>query len=76
MRDLRGALERDEAAMAGCKRIRPSQAGTRISNVQPFSVREFSTEFPDDDACLTRVMEVRYGLRHVCGHCSKDFYIP
>jgi transposase len=54
------------------KRIRPSQAGTRISNVQPFSLREFFTEFPNDEACLTRVMEVRYGLRHVCGHCSKD----
>jgi len=54
------------------KRIRPSQAGTRISNVQPFSLREFFTEFPNDDACLMRIMEVRYGLRHVCGHCSKD----
>jgi transposase len=54
------------------KRIRPSQAGTRVSNVQPFSLREFFAEFPSDDACLTRVMEVRYGLRHVCGHCSKD----
>jgi transposase len=54
------------------KRVRPSQAGTRISNVQPFSLREFFAEFPSDDACLTRVMEVRYGLRHVCGHCGKD----
>src|ERR1700730_9432492 len=54
------------------KRIRPSQAGTKVSNVQPFSLREFFTEFPSDDACLTRIMEVRYGLRHVCGHCSKD----
>lgn len=54
------------------KRIRPSQAGTRISNVQPFSLREFFAEFPNDDACLARVMEVRYGLRHVCSHCSKD----
>src|SRR6202011_2774316 len=54
------------------KRVRPSQAGTRVSNVQPFSVRDVSTEFPNDDACLTRVMEVRYGLRHVCGRCGKD----
>jgi transposase-like protein len=54
------------------KRVRPSQAGTRISNVQPFSVREFSAEFTDDNACLKRVMEVRYGLRHICGHCGKD----
>jgi transposase len=54
------------------KRIRPSQAGSKGSNVQPFSVREFFAEFSDDDACLTRVMEVRYGLRHVCSHCGKD----
>jgi transposase len=54
------------------KRVRPSQAGTRVSNVQPFSLREFFAEFPNDDACLTRVMEVRHGLRHVCAKCGKD----
>ena len=54
------------------KRIRPSQAGSKVSNVQPFSLREFFAEFPDDDACLTRVMEVRHGLRHVCAKCGKD----
>lgn len=53
------------------KRVRPSQAGTKASNVQPFSVREFFAEFPDDDACLTRVMEVRRGLRHECTKCGK-----
>ena len=54
------------------KRNRPSKAGQKESNVQAFSVREFFAEFPNDDACLTRVMEVRYGLRHVCGKCGKD----
>jgi transposase len=54
------------------KRVRPSQAGSKISNVQPFSVREFYEEFTDDNACLKRVMEVRYGLRHVCGACSNE----
>jgi transposase len=54
------------------RRKRPSQAGTKISNVQPFSVREFFAEFPDDDVCLKRVMEVRYGLRHVCDACGKE----
>jgi len=54
------------------KRRRPSQTGQHVSNVQPFSVREFFADFPDDDACLVRVMEVRYGLRHVCGKCQKD----
>ncbi len=36
------------------------------------TVRQFFAEFPDDDACLTRIMDVRYGLRHVCGKCGKD----
>lgn len=54
------------------KRKRHSQAGTRESNVQAFSVREFFSVFPNDDACLTRVMEVRYGLRHVCGKCGVE----
>ena len=54
------------------KRNRPSKAGQRESNVQAYSVREFFAEFPNDDACLKRVMEVRYGLRHVCRKCGKD----
>ena len=54
------------------KRIRHSQAGSKVSNVQPFSVREFFAEFADDDASLKRVMEVRYGLRHVCGKCGVE----
>jgi hypothetical protein len=32
----------------------------------PFSPTVFA-RFPDDDACLAHVMEVRYGLRHVSG---------
>jgi len=54
------------------KRKRPSKAGQKESNVQAFSVREFFAAFPNDDACLTRVMEVRYGLRHECEKCGKD----
>ncbi len=54
------------------KRKRPSKVGQKVSAVQAFSVREFFAEFPNDDACLNRVMEVRYGMRHVCGHCGKD----
>jgi transposase-like zinc ribbon protein len=54
------------------KRKRPSKAGTSESNVQPFSVREFFAAFPTDDVCLTWIMEVRYGLRHVCRKCGKE----
>jgi len=34
------------------------------------TVREFFQRFPNDDACLHHVMEVRYGLRHECQHCG------
>ena len=34
------------------------------------TVRDFFNRFPTDDACLNHVMEVRYGLRHVCGKCG------
>jgi transposase len=54
------------------KRNRPSKAGQKESNVQAYSVREFFAEFPDDDACRKRVLEVRYGLRHICRKCGKD----
>lgn len=54
------------------KRTRPSKAGQRESSVQAFSVRDFFATFPNDDACLIRVMEVRYGLRHVCGKCGVE----
>jgi transposase len=58
--------------MATRKRDRQSKAGQRESNVQPFSVREFFAAFPNDDACLTRVMGIRYGLRHACGKCGVE----
>ena len=54
------------------KRKRPSKKGQKESNVQAYSVREFFAEFPNDDACLVRIIEVRYGLRHVCCKCGKD----
>lgn len=41
-------------------------------SVEKLTVRQFFARFPDDDACLTHVMEVRYGLRHKCGKCGKD----
>jgi transposase-like protein len=33
------------------------------------SVREFFARFPNDEACLDHIMEVRYGLRHPCDKC-------
>ena len=36
------------------------------------SVRQFFARFPDDDACLAHVMEVRYGHQPVCRKCGKE----
>jgi transposase-like protein len=44
--------------------------GSKASNVQAFSVRQFFQRFPNDDACLEHVMTVRYGLRHTCRKCG------
>jgi transposase len=52
------------------KRKTPSKAGQKVSSVQAFSVREFFKRFPDDDACLNHIMDVRFGMRHVCRKCG------
>lgn len=39
---------------------------------EKLTVRQFFAKFPDDDACLVHVMDVRYGLRHVCKECGVD----
>jgi transposase len=36
------------------------------------TVGEFFARFPDDNACLKHIMEVRYGLRHVCQACGVE----
>jgi transposase len=58
--------------MATRERKRLSQAGRKVSSVQPFSVKEFFDEFPNDDACLARIMDIRHGLRHVCTRCGRN----
>lgn len=39
---------------------------------EKFTVRDFFNRFPTDDACLEHVMEVRFGLRHVCRACGME----
>ena len=41
-------------------------------SVEKLTVRQFFARFPDDDACLNHIMEVRYGLRHMCEKCGKE----
>lgn len=41
-------------------------------SVEKLTVRQFFARFPDDEACLNHIMEVRHGLRHVCEKCGKE----
>ena len=43
-----------------------------ISSSPDFSVREFFKRFPDDEACLEHVFNVRFGKRHVCRACGVE----
>ena len=37
-----------------------------------FSVREFFKRFPDDEACLEHIFNVRFGDKHVCRACGVE----
>ncbi len=41
-----------------------------IQRLGKLTVGEFFSRFPDDEACLNHIMEVRYGLRHECEACG------
>jgi transposase len=45
---------------------------SKTKKLGKLTVGEFFARFPDDDACLTHIMEVRYGLRHVCQACGVE----
>ncbi|MCH8977266.1 MAG: IS1595 family transposase [Proteobacteria bacterium] len=37
-----------------------------------YTINQFRTEFPDDDACLDKVMEMRFGKSFECPKCHRD----
>jgi transposase len=45
---------------------------TQLQKLGRLTVGEFFARFPDEDACLSHIMEVRYGLRHVCAACGVE----
>jgi transposase len=45
---------------------------TQLQKLGRLTVGEFFARFPDDDACLNHIMEVRYGVRHVCTACGVE----
>jgi transposase len=58
--------------MARKRKPRPRPPHTKEDNLGRLSVREFFARFPDEDTCLTHIMEVRYGQRHICGACGVE----
>jgi transposase-like protein len=45
---------------------------TQFQKLGRLTVGEFFARFPDEDACLNHIMEVRYGQRHVCMACGVE----
>ena len=45
---------------------------TQFQKLGRLTVGEFFARFPDDEACLNHIMEVRYGMRHVCQACGVE----
>lgn len=39
---------------------------------KPTTVREFFKQFPDDDACLKHLFDVRFGQGHRCPKCERE----
>jgi transposase len=37
-----------------------------------YTIRQFRDEFPNDEACLARIMELRYGNEPICHDCGKS----
>jgi transposase len=44
----------------------------QLEKLGKLTVGEFFARFPDDNACLTHIFEVRYGLRHICQACGVE----
>ena len=40
--------------------------------MKPTTVRQFFKKFPDDQACLTHLFNVRFGQGHVCPKCERS----
>jgi len=45
---------------------------SQIQKLGKLTVGELFARFPDENACLNHIMEVRYGLRHVCAACGVE----
>jgi transposase len=57
--------------MATIERVVMSK-DTKLKKLGRLTVGEFFARFPDDEACLNHIMEVRFGMRHVCQACGVE----
>jgi transposase-like protein/ribosomal protein L37AE/L43A len=44
----------------------------QLNKLGRLTVGEFFARYSDEDACLSHIMEVRYGARHVCKACGVE----
>jgi transposase-like protein len=54
------------------RKPRAHKPKTKLDNLGRLTVGEFFARFPDDDACPSHIMEIRYGVRHVCQACGVE----
>ena len=43
-----------------------------MSKPKPFTIQDFYAQFPDDNACLDHLLEVRYGRESICPKCGAE----
>ena len=36
-----------------------------------YTLQQFLSQFPDDNACLDQIMRIRYGSRPICPSCKR-----
>ena len=37
-----------------------------------YTLLEFQAEYPDNDTCLEKIMQIRYGSNPICGNCDRE----
>ena len=45
---------------------------SKTKKLGKLTVREFFARFPDEQTCLDHIMEVRFGMRHICRKCKAE----
>tara|TARA_R110000868_G_scaffold307442_1_gene569105 strand:+ start:11210 stop:12076 length:867 start_codon:yes stop_codon:yes gene_type:complete len=43
-----------------------------MTMTKPMTIKQFNKQFPDDDACLDHLMNVRYGSKFFCTKCGAE----